>query len=66
MSKADRVSIDITGLRDHIESYRQDTLWKELPLSKKIRVLIQEGLAVRSQEEASGLRGGGAEGKPHT
>lgn len=51
MSKADRVSIDITGLREQIENYQQDLLWQELTLSKKIRVLIQEGLAARSHKQ---------------
>lgn len=51
MSKPDRVSIDIAGLREKIESCRQDPFWQELSLSKKIRVLIQEALEAQEKDE---------------
>lgn len=47
MSKPDRVSIDITGLRDQIEGCQRDPIWKELTLTKKIRILVQEALETR-------------------
>lgn len=42
---ADRVTVDIEGLREEIESiYSDNPLWEELSLSQKIRRLLQERL----------------------
>lgn len=40
---ADRVTVDIEGLREEIETaYSDNPLWVELSLSQKLRRLIQE------------------------
>lgn len=39
-----RLSIDVSDLREDIESCRTDVAWQELPLSAKIRVLLRERL----------------------
>jgi len=40
---ADRVTVDIEGLRESIETaYSDNPLWVELSLSQKLRRLIQE------------------------
>jgi uncharacterized lipoprotein YajG len=41
---ANRVSIDLTDLRERIEKVRSDSAWQELSLSKKVRILLQEKL----------------------
>jgi hypothetical protein len=42
---ADRVTVDIEGLREAIEvAYSGNPLWAELSLSQKLRWLIQERL----------------------
>jgi hypothetical protein len=42
---ADRVTVDIEGLRDEIEAaYSSNPLWAELSLSQKLRRLISERL----------------------
>jgi hypothetical protein len=42
---ADRVTVDIEGLREEIEAaYSDNPLWEELSLSQKLRRLIQERL----------------------
>ena len=53
MGMADRVSIDIEGLRDGIESAKDDPLWQELSLSKKVRILLQQQLAQIEKEKTS-------------
>ncbi len=40
----DRVTVDLTDLRERIEDVRSDPAWKELSLSKKVRILLQERL----------------------
>lgn len=40
----DRVPIDLTDMRARIEDARSDLIWKELSLSKKVRILLQERL----------------------
>ena len=42
---ADRISVDIEGLREEIENaYPDDRFWRELSLAQKIRLLVQDGL----------------------
>lgn len=43
-NKRDRITLDLTGLKERIENLRSDSAWKELSLSKKIRILLQERL----------------------
>ena len=48
---ADRVTVDIEGLRDDIEAaYSDNPLWEELSLSQKLRRLLQERLNEIKQE----------------
>jgi hypothetical protein len=42
--KADRISIDLTNLRERVENTRNDSAWKALSLSKKVRILLEERL----------------------
>ena len=42
--KADRISIDLTSLRERVENTRNDSAWKALSLSKKVRILLEERL----------------------
>jgi hypothetical protein len=44
VAQKDRISIDVSDLRQDIENCRNDAAWSELPLSAKIRVLIKERL----------------------
>lgn len=45
-SVADRVTFDIEGLREAIESaYAENPLWERLPLAQKLRLLVEERLA---------------------
>jgi hypothetical protein len=39
-----RIPIDISDMREEIESCRNDVAWRELPMSAKLRVLIRERL----------------------
>lgn len=39
-----RIPVDVSDMRDEIESCRDDAAWNELPLAAKIRVLIRERL----------------------
>ncbi|MBD1865268.1 MULTISPECIES: hypothetical protein [Trichocoleus] len=49
---ADRVTVDIEGLRERIdEAYSDNPLWSELSLAQKLRRLILDGL-----EKAEGDR----------
>jgi hypothetical protein len=42
---ADRVTFDIEGLREAIESaYADNPLWDRLPLAQKLRLLLEERL----------------------
>ncbi|MEM6256664.1 MAG: hypothetical protein AAF821_27495 [Cyanobacteria bacterium P01_D01_bin.156] len=48
---ADRISVDIEGMRDEIlEAYADNPLWSELSLSQKIRRLLRERLDLLKQE----------------
>ena len=42
---ADRVTLDIEGLREAIEAvYADNPLWDRLPLAQKLRLLLEERL----------------------
>ncbi|NET55425.1 MAG: hypothetical protein F6K47_04310 [Symploca sp. SIO2E6] len=45
VSQRDRISIDVSDIREVVENCRSDVAWTELPLSAKLRVLIKERLA---------------------
>jgi hypothetical protein len=55
VGQKDRISIDVSDLRQEIETCRSDVAWTELPLSAKIRVLIKERLeqlqSIKDQEK---------------
>jgi len=53
MGMADRVSIDIEGLRDRINTIRTDPAWQELSLSKKVRALLQQQLEQLEQTQVN-------------
>ena len=42
---ADRVTFDIEGLREKIDTaYADNPLWERLPLAQKLRLLVEERL----------------------
>lgn len=49
----DRVSIDLDGLREPIESYRSDDSWAHLSLSNRVRTMLLELIRLKSQEKLS-------------
>ena len=50
---ADRVSVDIEGMREEIENvYADNPLWSELSLSQKLRRLLRERLDTVKQERS--------------
>jgi hypothetical protein len=49
VAQKERISIDISDMRDEIDTCRDDAAWQELPLSSKIRVLIKERLELLEQ-----------------
>ena len=51
--KRDRLTIDISNLRDRIEVARSDAAWKQLSLNKKIQVLLEERLDAIEAEQAT-------------
>jgi hypothetical protein len=53
VGQRDRISIDISDLRDRIEACRDDFAWAELPLAAKVRVLLQERLEQVEAEKGS-------------
>jgi hypothetical protein len=56
---ADRVTVDIEGLREEIEvAYSDNPLWEELSLSQKLRRLIQERLNEIKQDRAASADSG--------
>jgi hypothetical protein len=52
VGQRDRISIDVSDLREQIEQCRDDAAWSELPLSAKIRVLVKERLAELSPDKS--------------
>lgn len=40
----DRISVDISDIKDRVEGCRNDPAWRELSLSGKIRALVIEKL----------------------
>lgn len=54
MAQRDRISIDVSDIRDQVESCRDDVAWSELPLAAKLRVLIKERLAQLQEEKEDG------------
>ena len=44
MANQQRINIDLKGLREDVENHRDTPEWKELSLSKRLRLLIRSGL----------------------
>ena len=40
-----RISVDVSDIRERVKNCRNDVAWSELPLAAKLRVLIIERLA---------------------
>jgi hypothetical protein len=53
MAAKDRLSIDITDLRERVENFRDTPSWRELSLSQKLRVLILERLELSDSHPAT-------------
>lgn len=53
MAAKDRLSIDITDLRERVETFRDTPSWRELSLSQKLRVLILERLELSNKQEST-------------
>lgn len=47
----DRISVDISDIKDRIEGYRTDPAWRELSLAGKIRALVIEKLEEKENSE---------------
>lgn len=59
----DRVTINLTGLRERIENAVPNSLWKELSLARKIKILLQERLEQIEQEQQNQKNPSPAESK---
>ncbi|NJR64045.1 MAG: hypothetical protein HC769_38030 [Cyanobacteria bacterium CRU_2_1] len=44
VSQKGRIPVDISDMREELETCRDDAAWKELPLAAKVRVLLRERL----------------------
>ena len=44
VSQKGRIPVDISDMREELETCRNDAAWKELPLAAKVRVLLRERL----------------------
>lgn len=65
VAQKDRISIDVSDLREEIETCRNDAAWAELPLSAKIRVLIKERLEqMKAQSNAPAIQSASTKAKP--
>ncbi|MEL6263442.1 MAG: hypothetical protein AAFR12_20515 [Cyanobacteria bacterium J06626_6] len=53
MAAKDRLSIDITDLRERVENFRDTPSWRELSLSQKLRVLILERLEISDTQSGA-------------
>ena len=52
VGQRDRISIDVSDIREQIEQCRDDVAWSELPLAAKIRVLVKERIAELEADKA--------------
>jgi hypothetical protein len=48
----DRISVDITDIKDRVEGYRDDPAWRELSMAGKIRALVIEKLEEKESKQA--------------
>lgn len=55
VSQRDRISVDVSDIRERVENCRDDVAWTELPLAAKLRVLIRERLEqIEAQQKRNG------------
>lgn len=55
VTEADRVPVDIGGLRGRIATaHASNPLWEKLSLSQKLRQLIEDGLSIADQGNGDG------------
>lgn len=47
----DRISIDISDIKDQVETYRTDPAWRELSFAGKIRALVIEKLEEKQSQQ---------------
>lgn len=50
----DRISVDISDIKDRIEKFRDDPAWRELSMAGKIRALVIEKLEEKDLEIKAG------------
>lgn len=56
---ADRINVDVEGLRDRIENaYADNPLWSKLSMAQKLRQLVEEGLEAAEQKAKRGKAAG--------
>ena len=53
VGQRDRISVDVSDIREQIEQCRDDMAWSELPLAAKIRVLVRERIAELAASQSS-------------
>jgi predicted ribonuclease toxin of YeeF-YezG toxin-antitoxin module len=58
----DRISVDISDIKDRIETYRLDPAWRELSFAGKIRALVIEKLEENDHQTSQQLREGRSHG----
>jgi hypothetical protein len=51
MAQKDRISVDITDIKDRIENYRTDPAWRELSMAGRVRALVIEKLEEKETED---------------
>ena len=49
MAQKDRISVDVTDIKEQIEGFRDDPAWRELSLASKVRVLVLERLEMSTE-----------------
>lgn len=47
----DRISVDISDIKEKIEAYRTDPAWRELSMAGKIRALVIEMLEAKGKDK---------------
>lgn len=62
VAQKDRISVDVTDIKEEIENCRTDVAWAELALAAKVRVLVKERLqelreANREEAPKTGVNG---------
>lgn len=47
----DRVSIDLKGVREKIQNFRDDPAWQALSINKQVRILIEIALGNKTKKK---------------